>query len=93
MRPLASSGAEAAAGGPAAFRGDLEASNLYITSTELRKQLASVFDKLGQQDSGAAHYRSVVRAWAQADPQFTPRVRATQQRLGALQPIRKTSEN
>jgi tetratricopeptide (TPR) repeat protein len=76
-----------------AFRGDLEAGNLYVTRTELHELLANVFDRLNQPDSAAVHYRAVVNAWFRADPQFTPRLRAAQQRLGALQPTRKASEN
>ena len=77
----------------AALRGDLEASNLYMARTELHELLAAAFDRLNQPDSAAVHYRAVVNAWLRADPQFNPRLRAAQQRLGALQQFRKASEN
>jgi len=56
-----------------ALRGEIDASNLYVTRTELHELLAQAFDRLGDTDSAAVHYRTVVRAWANADPQFRVR--------------------
>ncbi|MGQ0702017.1 MAG: BTAD domain-containing putative transcriptional regulator [Gemmatimonadales bacterium] len=61
-----------------ALRGGIEASNLYITRTELHELLAQAWDRVGLPDSAAVHYRAVVRAWDRADPPFQPRVAAAQ---------------
>ncbi|HET7372822.1 MAG TPA: hypothetical protein VFJ20_05530, partial [Gemmatimonadaceae bacterium] len=50
-----------------ALRGEIDASNLYITRTDLHEILAQAFDAAGQRDSAAAHYRAVVNAWRRAD--------------------------
>jgi DNA-binding SARP family transcriptional activator/tetratricopeptide (TPR) repeat protein/TolB-like protein len=65
--------AEAIAALQPALRGEIDASNLYITRTELHELLARAFDAAGKRDSAAAHYRSVVRAWQKADPPFHTR--------------------
>jgi tetratricopeptide (TPR) repeat protein len=57
----------------AALRGEIDASNLYVTRTELHELLARAFDLAGRPDSAAVHYRAVVRAWRSADPQFHAR--------------------
>ena len=67
-----------------ALRGSIDASNLYITRTDLHELLARAFDLAGQPDSAAAHYRAVVEAWRRADPQFLPRRIAAETRLGHL---------
>ena len=56
-----------------ALRGEIDASNLYVTRTELHELLAQAYDGAGEPDSAAAHYRVVVRAWANADPVFHAR--------------------
>jgi len=50
-----------------ALRGDIDASNLYVTRTELHELLARSFDELAQRDSAAAHYQAVAKAWERAD--------------------------
>jgi tetratricopeptide (TPR) repeat protein len=55
------------------LRGEIDASNLYITRTDLHELLAQAFDAAGQRDSAAAHYRAVVSAWKRADPMYHPR--------------------
>jgi DNA-binding SARP family transcriptional activator/tetratricopeptide (TPR) repeat protein len=65
--------AEAVAVLQPALRGDVDASNLYVTRTELHELLAQAFDRAGRPDSAAAHYRAVVKAWQRADPQFHDR--------------------
>jgi len=57
----------------AALRGVMDASNLYVSRTELHEFLAESFDRAGMIDSAAVHYRAVVRAWRRADPMFHPR--------------------
>lgn len=56
-----------------AFRGSIEANNLYITRTDLHELLARAWDATGQRDSARAHWRAVVEAWRGADPEFQPR--------------------
>ena len=60
----------------AALHGGLEASNLYITHTEVHEALGHAFEALGQRDSAAAEYRWVAAAWRDADPPFRDRGRA-----------------
>ena len=67
-----------------ALRGPLEASNLYVTHTELHELLARACDEAGQLDSAAVHYRWVVNAWRGADPQLRLRREAARRRLAAL---------
>jgi hypothetical protein len=56
-----------------ALRGEVDASNLYVTRTDLHELLAQSFDAAGMLDSAAVHYRAVVRAWRKADPPFYAR--------------------
>ena len=55
------------------LRGEIDASNLYITRTDLHELLAQAFDSAGQRDSAAAHYRAVVSAWRRADARYASR--------------------
>ncbi len=55
------------------LRGEIDASNLYITRTDLHELLAQAFDSAGQRDSAAAHHRAVVSAWRRADARYQPR--------------------
>jgi tetratricopeptide (TPR) repeat protein len=66
-----------------ALRGSLEASNLYLSRTEVHELLARAFAAAGQRDSAAAHYRAVVNAWRGADPPLRPRLEAAQRYLDA----------
>jgi len=63
-----------------AFRGSLEAANLYITRTELHELLAQAFDAAGERDSATVHWRAVETAWRNADPPFRPRWEIARQR-------------
>ena len=67
-----------------ALRGPLDASNLYVTHTELHEMLGRAFEAAGQRDSAIAHYRWAVAAWRNADPEFRPRVEAARARLTQL---------
>ena len=69
---------EAAAVVAPALRGEVDASNLYVTRTELHELLAQAYDRAGVRDSAAVHYRAVVRAWANADEAFHVRRDAAQ---------------
>src|SRR2546425_22921 len=69
-----------------AFRGPLDASNLYVTHTELHEMLARAFDAAGERDSATTHYRWVVAAWRNADAEFQPRRELAQRRLAQLDP-------
>lgn len=64
---------EAVATLQSSLRGEVDASNLYITRTELHELLARAFDAAGQSDSASAHYRAVAKAWKRADPEFSER--------------------
>jgi tetratricopeptide (TPR) repeat protein len=76
--------AEAAAIVGAALRGSLDASNLYITHTELHELLAQAHEAAGQRDSARVHYRIVVNSWARAEAEFRPRRAEAARRLAAL---------
>lgn len=65
--------AEAAVVVRSALHGSPDASNLYVTRTDLHELLAQAFDRSGQRDSAAVHYRAVVRAWEKADPPYHDR--------------------
>lgn len=65
----------------AALRGDVDASNLYVTRTELHEVLAEAFRRQGEADSAAAHFRAVARALARADRPFRARREAAEARL------------
>ena len=59
----------------AALHGGLEASNLYVTHTELHEEMARAFEAAGRRDSAAAEYRWVAAAWRDADQPFRERGR------------------
>jgi tetratricopeptide (TPR) repeat protein len=67
-----------------AFRGPLEASNLYVTRTELHELLGRAWEAVGQPDSAAAHYQRVLQGWRNADPEFHARRDAARGRLIAM---------
>ncbi|HEX5073150.1 MAG TPA: BTAD domain-containing putative transcriptional regulator [Gemmatimonadaceae bacterium] len=56
-----------------ALRGEVDASNLYVTRTELHELLAQAYDLAGIRDSAAVHYRVVARSWSNADEAFHAR--------------------
>jgi DNA-binding SARP family transcriptional activator len=64
---------EAVAAVAPALRGEIDASNLYVTRTELHELLAQAFDRAGQPDSAAVHFRAVATAWTNADEIFHAR--------------------
>ena len=67
-----------------ALHGPLDGSNLYVTRTELHELLARAHEAGGRADSAAAHYRTVLAAWRNADPLLHSRRNAVRERLAAL---------
>ena len=56
-----------------ALRGGIEASNYYLTQTDLHELLAQCFAAAGMADSARAHAAWVTRAWERAEPEFAAR--------------------
>jgi thioredoxin-like negative regulator of GroEL len=75
---------EAVATLQSSLRGEVDASNLYITRTDLHELLADAFYAAGQTDSAAAHYRAVATAWRRADPMYHARRARALARLGGM---------
>jgi len=67
-----------------ALRGAIDASNLYVSRTELHERLAQAWDSLGNRDSAAVHYAWVAKAWKSPDPALATRVAAARARLAAF---------
>jgi tetratricopeptide (TPR) repeat protein len=67
----------------AALHGDIDGSNLYVTRTELHELLGQAFDRVGNRDSAAVHYRAVAKAWVHADARFQARHEAIRAWLAA----------
>ena len=66
------------------LRGPLEASNYYVTRTEVHDQLAQAWDSVSgpaARDSAATHYAAVAKSWARADPMFADRVARAKARM------------
>jgi TolB-like protein len=55
------------------LRGKLDASNMYVTQTEIHELLAQAWDSAGRRDSASAHYAWVAKAWANGDPPYATR--------------------
>lgn len=66
------------------LRGPLDASNSYVTLTELHELLAQAHEQAGATDSAVAHYRWVSAAWANADPVFRVRADRAREQARAL---------
>jgi len=71
-----------------ALRGPFEASNMYVTRTEIHELLAQAWDSLGsgwpQLDSARVHYAAVVQAWRRPDRVFARRAAVARRRLRDL---------
>lgn len=76
--------ADAIAAVQPALRGSLEASNLYVSRTELHELLAQAWEAANGRDSAVVHYRLVSDWWRRADPVLQPRRARAEERLGAL---------
>jgi tetratricopeptide (TPR) repeat protein len=55
------------------MRSKLDASNYYVTQTEVRELLAKAWTMAGRPDSAAVHYERVARAWEHGDPPYAKR--------------------
>jgi DNA-binding SARP family transcriptional activator/tetratricopeptide (TPR) repeat protein len=55
------------------LRGKVDASNYYVTHTDVHALLAKAWDAAGRADSAAVHHAWVARAWANADPPYAAR--------------------
>lgn len=69
----------------APLHGSLEASNYYLTQTDLHAALGDAFDRAGESDSALVHYRRVLSAWRGADPEFNQRIAAIRTRVAAIE--------
>jgi tetratricopeptide (TPR) repeat protein len=56
-----------------ALRGSLEATNLYVSRTELHELLARAWTAAGEPERARPHLRAVDVAWSAADPPFAAR--------------------
>lgn len=57
----------------AALRGPVEASNYYVTRTELHELLARTFESMGITDSAITHFNVVAKSWHYGDEPFRTR--------------------
>ena len=67
-----------------ALHGVVDASNMYVTRTDLQQVLAQAFDMNAQPDSAIAHYSAVVAALDHADSEFASRRATCRERLRQL---------
>ncbi len=56
-----------------ALRGKLDASNFYVTHTELHELLGQAWEAAGVRDSAVVHYGWVARAWSAGDAPYRAR--------------------
>ena len=63
------------------LRGKLDASNMYVTQTEIRELLAQAWDSAGRRDSASMHYAWVAKAWANGDPPYAKRADDARRRI------------
>ena len=67
-----------------ALRGKVDASNFYVTHTEVHALLAQAWDAAGRSDSAAVHHAWVARAWEHGDAPFRERAATARQRAVSL---------
>jgi DNA-binding SARP family transcriptional activator/TolB-like protein len=67
-----------------ALTGSFEATNTYVTQTELAELAALAWDAVGDRAKALARYRLVASSWAHADPEFSARVERAKLRITAL---------
>jgi DNA-binding SARP family transcriptional activator len=63
------------------MRGKLDASNMYVTQTEVHELLAQAWEAAGRSDSASAHYARVARAWEHGDPPYAQRAEEARRRI------------
>jgi len=66
------------------FHGGLEASNLYLTRTDVHALLGRAFELADQPDSAVTHYRKAISSWEQADAPVAVGRRALEERVVSL---------
>src|SRR5690625_405834 len=76
---------EAAEIAGAALRGPLDAGNLYASRTELHELAGLAWERAGEPDSAAVHYRWVIKSWQRAEEPYLTRRREIAARLEALE--------
>jgi hypothetical protein len=67
-----------------ALRGPLDASNWYVTRTEIHDLLGQAWDGMpgpAAHDSAVVHYAFVAKSWARADPMFADRLARARNRV------------
>jgi tetratricopeptide (TPR) repeat protein len=64
------------------MRSKLDASNYYVTQTEVRELLANAWTMAGRADSASLHYEWVARAWERGDPPYAARAAAARAAVG-----------
>lgn len=69
-----------------ALRGSIDASNYYVSRTELHELLGEAYSGAGRRDSAAAEFRIVAAAWVRADPPFRARGVEAGRRAAELDP-------
>ena len=67
-----------------AFRGSLDAANLYTTRPQLHDLLGRAWEAASVNDSAAAHYAVVAKSWSSGDAPFRARADSARARLVAL---------
>lgn len=67
-----------------ALRNTVQSNGFYITRAELHALVGHAWEAAGRPDSAAVHYRAVLEAWQNADPEFVPRREAIRARLAGL---------
>ncbi len=67
-----------------ALRGSIDASNYYVTRTELHELLGQAYLGIGRADSAAIELKTVAAAWSNADPPFRARGQEAARRAAAL---------
>ncbi|HWA16139.1 MAG TPA: hypothetical protein VG817_06895, partial [Gemmatimonadales bacterium] len=67
-----------------ALHSSFEATNTYVTQTELAELAALAWDAAGEKAKALAHYRTVASNWINAEPQFSARVERAKLRITAL---------
>lgn len=68
-----------------ALHGGRDASNLYVTATEIHELLGKAFDLAHARDSALVHYRAVAQAWRGAENPWRKRGEIAAKRAAALQ--------
>ena len=63
------------------MRGKLDASNFYVTQTEVHELLAQAWEAAGNPDSASVHYAWVARAWEHGDPAYAKRAADARRRI------------